>query len=425
MKLTRSGKWILYDWANSAFALTILTVLFPLLYRTYWASNQMSSDEITNHLGIVNSTVGIVVALTSPLFASLSSLKGHRKSYLIFWGMVSIIASGSLAFVPHGVVLLPIILFAIARIGFQLSNLFYDSMLVDVASPKRYHRVSSLGYGFGYIGGAILFIITIFISDNYSIFGLSSRVDAQRLAFILVSLWWFIFAIPLWKLKVIKHKKENISTKGKLSQMWSTTKNSLKLAYNNKNIFRFLLAYWLYIDGVHTVILMAIDFGLSLGFSQRSLLLAILGVQFIAFPFSLLAGILAEKFRVKVVISIILIIYIFITLIGGLFMKEAYQFTWFAILTGMIQGGVQALSRSFFSTIIPVEHSTELFGVYNMVGRFAGIIGPLIFVIAASIITIFPTLCHGEVVRLGMSSLSLLFIAGLFMLFRVREPRVG
>ncbi len=420
-KLTRSGKWILYDWANSAFALTVLAAFFPLLFRTQWSF--MNEGSTTVRLGIANGIIGLFVAIVSPLLASLSSMSGHRKSYLIFWGTISMLATAGLAFVPNGEWLIALSLFGIARIGFQFSNLFYDSMLVDVSSAKRYHRVSTLGFAFGYIGGAALFLVNVVISMNWEFLGFSSEVQTQRLAIFSVALWWFLFAIPLWKMKINSGNSISVNSFRRIKVMFSRSLQTAQFVMSNKNIFKFLLAYWFYIDGVHTVVLMATNFGLALGFTSKSLLIALFVVQLIAFPSSIIAGFLADKFRAKPVIAFSILVYIIVTGVGGITMSEPHHFTWFAIATGMVQGGIQALSRSLYQTIIPREKSTELFGIYNMVGRFAMILGPVLFAIAQAVVNRFPSLGNGEAVRVGMSSLSILFIIGLFLLFRVHEPR--
>jgi UMF1 family MFS transporter len=422
-KLTRSGRWILYDWANSAFALSVLAALFPLLFRSEWSIG--SGDTTTVRLGIANGLIGLFVALLSPLLASVSSQSGHRKSYLILWGGIAMSATALMTFVPHGSWFLALSLFAIARVGFQFSNLFYDSMLMDVSSPARYHRVSSLGFAFGYIGGAILFLCNLLLVLWAQKHGNSAEVLAQRFGFIMVALWWFLFSIPLWKLKIKRKDHEDLSSFARAVTALKQVKETARLIVRDRNILLFLIAYWFYIDGVHTVILMATDFGLALGFSMGGLFTALLLVQVIAFPSSLLTGFLAEKFRAKRIIAFSIVVYILITGVGGLTMNRVHHFTWFAIITGMVQGGIQALSRSLFSTIIPREHATEMFGVYNMVGRFAVILGPILFALAKLVVLKFPFLAGGETVRVGMSSLSILFLIGLFTLFRVREPRHG
>jgi len=421
-KLTRSGKWILYDWANSAFALTVLTALFPLLFRTEWSID--SGDSATSRLGFANSLIGLFVAILSPLIASFSGVSGNRKSYLIFWSMLSIGATSLLSFVPHGSWLIALVLFGIARVGFQFSSLFYDSMLIDVTSPARYHRVSSLGYAFGYIGGAVLFTINITTVMLHEQLGITEIVT-QRIAFGTVCVWWFLFSLPLWNISIEKKKSDQIDRKNRMIRTFIRLKETVVFIGKEKNIALFLLAYWFYIDGVHTVILMATDFGLALGFSSGALLGALLAVQVIAFPSSILMGWLAERYRAKPVILSSILVYIAITGIGGVFMNSAVHFTFFAIVTGVVQGGIQALSRSLFSTIIPQERFTDLIGIFNMVGRFAMIIGPLFFGLSHTIVSKFD-LFHGiEPVRIGMSSLAILFIVGMGILFSVHEPRKG
>lgn len=422
-KLTRSGKWILYDWANSAFALTVLAALFPILFRTVWSVD--SPDLTTSRLGFANSIIGLVVAIVSPFIASFSGISGNRKSYLILWSILAILATMTLTFIPSGSWLVALIFFGMARIGFQFSSLFYDAMLIDVTSPRRYHRVSSLGFAFGYVGGAILFGINIMMVQFWQQLRLPSIEFAQRLAFVTVGIWWFIFSLPLWNLSIEKKSSALINREKRIKQTIVRLWETLKFLMSNKNVAVFLLAYWFYIDGVHTVILMAADFGLALGFSSGGLLGALLVVQIIAFPSSLLLGWLAERFRAKPVIAVSILIYIVITGVGGMIMKNSTDFLVFALTTGVVQGGIQALSRSLYCTIIPQERFTELIGIFNMVGRFAMIVGPLLFAIAHKMTIKFEVLHNIPAVRIGMVSLSFLFVIGFILLFSVHEPRKG
>jgi UMF1 family MFS transporter len=406
--------WILYDWANSVFALTVMAAFFPIMFKKVWGAN-LNPSLTTTYLAYGNSIAGIMVAIISPILATVIAAKGGRKSSLIFWALIGIGATATLAFLPSGEWFIPLVIFIIARVGFQFANLFYDSLLPIISVPNHRHRISSIGFSAGYLGCGLLFIINILLVLFPEKFGLDGKVSALRVSIFLAAIWWFIFSIPLLKSKIKEEEKG--SKRRTISEHLLRLKETIKFSFRDKNITLFLLAYWFYIDGVHTIVVMAVDFALSINLPSHMLLIALLVVQVVAFPSALILNKVAQKWGVKPVISGAVIVYTIISFAGALFMKTGAHFIFFAGLTGTVQGGVQALSRSLFSIIIPKERSTELFGIYNMVGKFSMILGPIL--IGTVNLILVKNFGSEIAVRMGFASLSILFVTGLILFQRV------
>lgn len=410
--------WCFYDWANSAFALTVMAAFFPAFFKGYWSSG-VDGAITTARLGFGNAFAGLCVALLSPILGAMAGAGKAKKQFLIFFICLGIIMTGGLFFIPKGEWFVAISIFLMARIGFNLSNLFYDAYLVDVADIKDRDIVSSWGYGIGYLGCGILFIINFIMYLNPALFGLKDGTIAVRVIFLSAALWWMLFSFPIL---FLVHEKES-STCSNISgvvilgfkRLLKTTKEIL----HNKNILLFLIAYWFYIDGVHTVVMMCTDFGLSIGISMKMLMIALACVQFIAFPSAILFGLLSERIGAKNVIVFAVAIYIIITLGGAWILKTGTHFIFFACLTGTVQGAIQALSRSYFSKMIPDNDSCDYFGFYNMVGRFAIILGPAI--VAFSNLIMHNVGFRAQTAsRSGISALAVLFIIGGILLLRVK-----
>ncbi len=412
--------WCFYDWANSAFALTIMAAYFPGFFKDYWSAG-VDSAISTARLGFGNSFAGLCVALLSPVLGALAGAGKAKKQFLVVFICLGIIMTTGLFFIPKGEWFVAISIFIFARIGFNLANLFYDAFLVDVSNLEERDMVSSWGYAIGYLGCGLLFVINFFMYSKPALFGINDTVTAIKYIFLSAALWWFLFSLPIIffvreKRSPIRRKISSIITIG--------IKNIPKTFYTiwkDKNVLIFLIAYWCYIDGVHTVVMMCTDFGLSIGISMKTLMIALACVQFIAFPSSIVFGLISRKIGAKNVITIAILIYIFITLGGAWILKTGNHFILFACLTGCVQGAIQALSRSFFSKMIPAGEESEYFGFYNMVGRFAIILGPAIVAIANLVVYSFG-LRSQIASRSGISALSILFIIGGILLLKVIPP---
>jgi MFS transporter, UMF1 family len=412
MKDTKRGilAWSLYDWANSAFATTVIAGFFPVFFKAYWSSGS-SVQQSTFYLGMANSIASIIVAALAPVLGAIADRGSFKKKMLLFFAFLGCIMTGGLWFVQAGYWQLAIVFYISATVGFSGANIFYDSLLPSVASEKKIDFASSLGFGLGYIGGGLLFLIHVLMYLKPQFFGIADASTAVRIAFLTVAIWWALFSIPIMVFvqePVFAHKvKPSEAAAAGIRQLRETFR---KIRYL-KVVSLFLLAYWFYIDGVDTIIRMAVDYGSSLGFPSESLIVALLIVQFVAFPATLLYNTLGQRIGVKKALLIAIAAYSVLTILGY-FMRTILHFYLLAVCIGLFQGGIQALSRSYYSRLIPEKQAAEFFGFFNMLGKFAAVIGPALMGIV--------TLLTGSN-RIGILSILLLFIAGGALLLRVDE----
>ncbi|MEG0249590.1 MAG: MFS transporter [Peptostreptococcus sp.] len=406
----KEWSWILYDWANSAFVMTVLSTILPIYFTSMVGESGISKEMATSYWGYTNSFASIIIAVLSPVMGSLADYMGVKKKFFTVFSMLGVIFTGVLAIVPYGNWQFLMITYVISLVGFSLGNVFYDSFLTDVSSDERMDTVSSWGYAMGYIGSTIPFIICmgLVIASQKGIVDLSV-VSATRISFIITAIWWFVFTLPMLKNVEQIHGKsyEKIQIKNSVKKV----KESFIRVKSNKAAFLFLCAYFFYIDGVDTIIRMATSFGTALGIDSSTLLIILLATQFIAFPFTIIYGKLSQKYEGKKILLFGIGIYIIIC-IYAFFMNSAKEFWILAIMVGSAQGGIQALSRSYFAKLIPKEHSNEFFGFYNIFGKFAAIIGPFMIAITTQI--------TGDV-RNGVLSLIILFIIGGYLLIRTNK----
>ncbi len=400
--------WAFYDWANSAYSTTVMAGFFPLFFKEYWADPNNPTHS-TFYLGMANSIASIVVAALAPLLGSVADQGSAKKKFLILFAFLGVIMTGGLWMVAQGNWQMAVFFYVLATIGFASGNVFYDALLPGLASEERVDVVSSLGFGLGYLGGGLLFLVNVFMYLKPEIFGIPDGATAIKLSFLSVAVWWAVFTIPLILFVPEPKNYDTVDFKNAVRMGWIQLVQTFKEIRNMKVVGTFLLAYWFYIDGVDTIIRMAVDYGMSLNFPGESLIIALLIVQFVAFPAALIYGWLASKIGTKTAIMVGIIAYSFITLLGY-FMTEAWHFYVLAILIGLFMGGIQALSRSLYTRIIPPAKSAEFFGFYNMLGKFAAIIGPALMGTIA--------LATGSA-RLGILSILLLFILGAFFLNKV------
>ena len=400
--------WAFYDWANSAYSTTVMAGFFPLFFKEYWADPNNPTHS-TFYLGMANSIASIVVAALAPLLGSVADQGSTKKKFLILFAFLGVIMTGGLWMVAQGNWQMAVFFYVLATIGFASGNVFYDALLPGLASEERVDVVSSLGFGLGYLGGGLLFLVNVFMYLKPEIFGIPDGATAIKLSFLSVAVWWAVFTIPLILFVPEPKNYDTVDFKNAVRMGWVQLVQTFKEIRNMKVVGTFLLAYWFYIDGVDTIIRMAVDYGMSLNFPGESLIIALLIVQFVAFPAALIYGWLASKIGTKTAIMVGIIAYSFITLLGY-FMTEAWHFYVLAILIGLFMGGIQALSRSLYIRIIPPAKSAEFFGFYNMLGKFAAIIGPALMGTIA--------LVTGSA-RLGILSILSLFILGAFFLNKV------
>ncbi len=409
-KLNKSAwSWALYDWANSAFATTVMAGFFPIFFKSYWASD-LSDAESTFAIGSVNSLVGLLIAFSAPILGAFADAGDSKRKFLFSFIFLGIIATGYLFFIPESSWKLAVIFYGIGVIGFSGGNIFYDSLLVTVSKEKERNRVSALGFSLGYLGGGILFLLNVVMFLYPSWFGLENQIEAVLWSFMSVAIWWFVFSLPIY-LKV-KEPIQNIDRKPiytVITEAFANLLNTARSIKKYKSAVIFLLAYFLYMDGVDTIIRMATSYGSDIGLSATSMIQALLLTQFIGFPATLVFGYYADKFGYKYSLSFAIIVYIFVVLFSAQ-MDTAVEFYLVASVVGLVQGGVQAISRSFFSTLIPENKAAEFFGFYNFIGKSSVFIGPFM-VSGIALLTESP--------NLGILSLLILFIPGLILLWKV------
>ena len=407
-KLSREIKaWISYDLGNSAFATTVLAAFFPIFYNQYWSSNidsTLSAQYLSWTLVISNLTL----LFTAPLIGAITDISKSTKKLFISMVMISIIGTGLLYTLEAGLWLYALIFFGIANYFFSASNVIYDKILVQIASPGLFSKISGYGYAWGYFGGGFLFLINACMSLYPELFGLSSQAEAIRWSFITVSVWWFIFLIPL--AVTYKEPSAKVVENQVIRNSFKNLINTFISISQYRNAFIFLIAFFLFIDGVHTVVALAATFALNLGLDSSSVIIALLMVQFIAFPSTLMWAYVGEKYSDKFVINFSILIYILI-IIYTLFLSNAMEFYILAAMVGFVQGGIQGSSRGLFAKLIPHDKAGEFFGLFNTFGKAGAFMGP-------ALVGLF--LAMFENVRISLLPILVLFVLGLIVLYFVK-----
>lgn len=405
--------WALYDWANSVCAVTVMTAFVPVFLTDYWSLG-VDPTITTARLGLANSFTSVLVAFMAPALGVVADRRGHKKLFCFLFMLLGALSAIALAFIGKGDWFLALTVFGLCMIGYNSSLVFYDSMLPSISTKESADHASSVGYSLGYLGGGILFLINILMCTKPQLFGLQDAVEGVKASFISVGVWWMMFSIPMFKnVSEPAFEKETISIWKSLIQNSGATFATLRKMSQDRNLFTFLLAYWLYIDGVYTVMTMSVDYGKAINMGNSDMMAALLMVQFIGFPFAILFSSFARFWGCRIPILISIMAYGIAVLLATR-MSEAWHFYALAGLIGCTQGGVQALSRSLFSKMTPANCAGEYFGIFNLVGRFAAILGPLL-VAMGSYLTGNP--------RFGLMGLIILFVLGGALLWRVNENR--
>lgn len=398
--------WCLYDWANSAFATTVMAAVLPVYYSQV-AGVTLPGNTATAYWGYTTAIALLITAALAPIMGAIADYSGSKKKLLMTFAGIGIFATALLYFVTTGDWFMASLFFIIGNIGFATSEVFYNALLPEVAGPGKIDQVSTKGYALGYLGGGILLGINVLMIEF-----MSDTMLATRLSFVTVSIWWAVFTIPIIrnvrepKVTHIKEPNTNPFTAG--FKRLGVTFKELK---NYRQLYLFLIAFWIYNDGIGTIIKMATIYGAEIGIDQTTLIGALLMTQFVGIPFAFAFGRLATYIGAKKSILIGLFVYTIIS-IGGYFMQTALHFWILAFLVGTVQGGTQALSRSLFGSMLPKSKTCEFYGFYGMSSKFAGIIGPLVFAVVTQL---------AGSSRLSIVSLIVFFILGAFLLNKVDE----
>lgn len=404
--------WSIYDFGNSAFYTTVIAGFFPIFFKEYWSVG-VDVTESTFKLGLANSISGLLVVLFAPVLGAIADRGGAKKRFLAAFAALGCAMAISLFFVGEGNWVMAAAFFVAGSVGLSGGNAFYDSLIMDVTQEDKVDIVSALGYSLGYLGGGILFAVNVVMVLKPDLFGLVDKAQAVRVSFLTVGIWWAIFTIPL--LLFVKE------TKPRQSESWTQTvsegfgqlADTFSRIRHLKVVSLFLVGYWFYIDGVHTVIRMAIDYGMSIGLDSNRLIVALLVVQFVGFPAAIVFGKLGQKLGAKTGIYIGIAVYILMT-VWAYYLDSEVEFFGMAVAIGLVQGGIQSLSRSFYTRIIPEGQSAQFFGFYNMVGKFAAVLGPFLMGWIA--------LATGDP-RKGIFSITALLLLGAAFLFFVDEEK--
>ena len=402
-KMTKQEKnWILYDVGNSAYTM-LVTAIIPIYFHELGKQRNISPEDCSAYWAYAASIVTLIVAILGPIMGTFTDNKGFKKPIFTASLLLGSIGCIALGFTQYWLAFL--VIFIISKIGYSMSLIFYDSMLPDVTEPERMDRISTSGYAWGYIGSCIPFITCLVIVLKKDALGLSLTA-AMVIAFVITAVWWVGMTIPMlrsYKQKYYVESKDN-SVRKTLSRLGKTMGN----IHGQSKVFWFLLAFFFYIDGVYTIIEMATSFGKALNLDDQGLLLALLLTQFVAFPCAIIFGRLAQRYSVEKLITACIIAYLGIA-IYAIFLTNLTQFWVLAVLVGMFQGGIQALSRSYFTKIIPPEQSGEFFGIYDICGKGATCLGTAAVGIATQIF---------DDSNKGISVLSVFFLLGIIF-FRI------
>jgi UMF1 family MFS transporter len=391
----REWSWVLYDVGNSAFVM-LATAVLPIYYAG------LSEGSVVVEWGLTETVVSLIVALLMPFLGSLADYPKNKKKFFIGAVATGVVACAALGIATTALPFL--IIYVIAAVGVNSSMVFYDGFLVDATTTKRYDSVSSKGYAWGYIGSLIPFLACIALIFGGEAIGID-RALGVRLSLLITAAWWLAFSIPL--IRNVHQTHFKAPEAHAIKKTFIGLGKTVKAIIADKKMLFFLLAFFCYIDGVHTIIRMATSFGTDLGIDSTQLVLALVVTQLVAFPSALLFGKLARRLGARVMLIAAVIAYAIITLYAAFFLKTAFEFWILAVAVGLFQGGIQALSRSYFGKLIPLEHANEYYGFFDIFGKYAAILGTFLM-------SSFTALTGSA--NWGILSITLLFILGLVFL---------
>lgn len=372
--------WIFYDWANSAFSAIVAAIILPVFFKTIAEGSGVTAVDATAYWGYATSLGTLICAVLAPFLGTLGDFKGMKKKLFTAFMLLGVISTFMLALTDSWQGLL--LFYVLGTLGFSGSCIYYDSFLLDVTDVSRMDRVSSVGYGLGYIGGSTIpLVISLVLIQFGSGFGVPTML-ATKLSFVFTAVWWLVFTIPM--LRNVHQLHAIDPDRNMLAHTMRNMKQTLSLIVKNRSLLFFVLAYFFYIDGVGTIIHMATVFGSSCGLDSMDLMVVLLVVQIVAFPFAILYGRLADKFGSRNMILFGIATYIVVCMLG-FNLKEMKDFLLLAVLVGTAQGGIQALSRSFYGKLVPADHASEYFGFFDVFGKFSAVIGPALFGLVAQL----------------------------------------
>ena len=398
----RETSWVLYDVGNSAFVM-LSTALIPV----YFSSIAEPGSSVVVAWGYAETVASLILALLMPFLGSLADLQGNKKKFLVGFMGTGAVACAALGFPTEALPFL--IIYVISSVMLNGSMVFYDGMLVDATTEDRYDKVSSHGYAWGYIGSCIPFVICLAVVLGGPSIGIDMMVG-MKIAFLITAAWWVAFTIPLIRNVRQVHYKER--TAHVFSDMFRGIGRTIKVIVHDRRLLLFMVAFFFYIDGVHTVIKMSTSYGTDLGIDSTQLVLALLVTQFVAFPSAIAYGRLSERFGTKRMLLVAIFAYFCIVLFAAFFLRSALEFWILAICVGLFQGGIQALSRSEFGKLIPKDNANEYYGFFDIFGKYAAVMGTFL-------VSVFTQLTGNP--SIGVLSIAVLFLVGFVLLVRMPE----
>ena len=406
--------WSMYDWANSAFATTIMAAMFPPFYRSVAIAAGAAENIATSRWAYTTSIALLLIAVVAPILGAIADYTGGKKRYVAFFAGLGILATAAFVFIGTDTWLLASVLYILGNIGFAGANIFYESLLPHIAKKNDIDQVSTRGYALGYLGGGILLVINVLWFMKPEWFFMPNQEFALRASFFSVAVWWALFSLPLFRRvpepPVVRDRDVAVGispVRAGLGRLVTTFREIRRY----KQLVLFLVAFWIYNDGIGTIIKMATAYGDEIGIGMTDMIIALIITQFVGIPFSFLFGTLARRMGTKRSIMLALVVYVGIC-IGGFFMSTALHFYVLAFVVGLVQGGSQALSRSLYGAMVPKAKSAEFFGFFSTSSKFAGIAGPLLFGVVTQI--------AGQS-RLSILALIVFFIIGAALLLFVDE----
>ncbi|MDT8447486.1 MAG: MFS transporter [bacterium] len=409
--------WVGYDMGNSVFSTTVMAGFFPLFFKSYWSQGTDAAMS-TARLGLGVSLASLMVALAAPVLGSLSDAAGLKRPLLLSFALFGALMTALLAFIPAGGWAWAVLAYGAAVLGFYGGNVFYDALLPGLAPSGQRDGISGLGYAMGYLSGGLVFGLNVAMVQWPSSFGFSGTAEAVQASFLVAAACWAAAAWICYRL--VPEPPARTGGPWAFKQSWAELARLWAELRCHRPVWMFLIAYWLYIDVVDTLVVMAVDYGMSLGFESGDLIKALLMVQLIGFPSAILVSKAGQKWGVRRAIFVCLAVYAFVCL-WAVGLKEQWEFFLLAGLIGLVQGGVQALSRSYYADLIPAEKAGEFFGFYNMLGKFATILGPaMIALVGLSARALLPEGVGGAHLasRIGFASLLLPLLAGAYIFYR-------
>jgi len=400
--------WVTYDWANSAFATTMMAAVMPVFYESV-AGAGLAEGAAASYWGYTQTIAMLCVALLSPVLGAIADFRGSKVRFLSVFTFVGALSCLASFFIGEGDWLLASLLVILGTIGFSGGNTFYDALLPDLVPERERDVVSARGYAFGYMGGGLLLALNIAMIEGWETFGFPDKTTATQTVFVTVGVWWIVFALPLFRSVKDRPANRSVPLFAVIRTGFARNLATLRRIRQYPELAKYMLAYWFFNDGINTIIVMATIYGATIGIEQTDLILALLITQFVGYPATILFGRLAVRLGSKKALYLSLVIYVLIVMLG-FFMTTGFHFYALAIMVGLVQGGSQAVARSIYANLTPPSRRAEFFGFLSLSSKFSASAGPFLFGLVGTLT---------RSVRLGILAVLAFFVIGILLLMLV------